>query len=323
MSIHKIAKIMNRDWRTIQREIARGTRVQRNSDLTEKKVYLADAGERTARENDSVKGRTLKIGHCHKLAEFVTEKIVEEKYSPYAAIEAAKRETEPFEVMICFKTLYNYIAAEVFVGLTNKDLPVKKNRKASTYKRVRRVALNNLEGRSIEERPVEVADREEEGHWEMDCVVGASGTKACLLVLTERKSRQELIFKMSEKTQANVLAVIKRLERKYGAAFKERFKTITMDNGAEFLDSKGLEGSAFQENTARTAVYYAHPYSAYERGSNENANRIIRRFIPKGCDIGTYSDEDVARVQHWMNHYPRRLFIGKSAYDIANFFVAA
>ena len=148
----------------------------------------------------------------------------------------------------------------------------------------------------------------------MDCVVGTG--RACLLVLTERHSRMQRIFKMPAKTQANVVAVLNRLERKHKGAFSRLFKTITVDNGGEFLDAFGMEASCRKTNAKRTTVYYAHPYSAWERGSNENANRLIRRFVPKGTDIGKLSKQDVARIEYWMNHYPRRLFGYRSAFSV-------
>ena len=93
--------------------------------------------------------------------------------------------------------------------------------------------------------------------------------------------------------------------------FKETFKTISCDNGTEFSDTTGIETSI--DNTRRTTVYYCHPYCAFERGSNENQNRMIRRFIPKGSDISQYTDEYIAYVQNWINSYPRRLFNGLSS----------
>lgn len=116
-------------------------------------------------------------------------------------------------------------------------MAIKKTRKKRKYRKIRSVALNNSKGRSIEERPPDIEKREEYGHREMDCVVGKR--RACLLVLTERKSRRQLIFKMPGKTQGNVKAVLDRLERRHKGKFKELFKSITMDNGCEFLDMAG------------------------------------------------------------------------------------
>jgi len=220
-----------------------------------------------------------------------------------------------FAVSLCTKTVYNMIDRGDFLNLTNKNLPVQRNRKKRSYKPVRKVALNNIRGRSIEERPLEVENRTEYGHWEMDCVVGKG--KACLLVLTERKHREELIIKLPSKTQACVIAALNMLEKRYKREFAKTFKSITMDNGSEFLDTQGLETSILKPGTKRTTCYYAHPYSAWERGSNENQNKLIRRFIPKGANIDAFSKKDILRIQNWMNNYPRRILNFKTPLQLA------
>ena len=151
----------------------------------------------------------------------------------------------------------------------------------------------------------------------MDTVVGGKGTTACLLVLTERYSRTELIYLLKNRTQECVLAVFDRLERKYKSNFNKVFESITCDNGGEFLDSEGLERSCLHGNK-RTAIYYAHPYSSWERGSNENANKLIRKFIKKGEDIGKLPVAYIKRVEKWINNYPRRIFAYKTANDVRN-----
>jgi IS30 family transposase len=311
----EIGKQLGRDRRTIEREIAQGMTLQRNSDLTEKIVYLADAGQRVHDEKAANKGRGLKIGHDHKLAEYIEEKIGKERMSPDAVIGEIKAKELNFETSICTKTVYNYLDKGIFLGISNKDLPVKRNRRKHKYRKTRTVALNNIKGRSIDERPDKIELREELGHWEMDCVVGKQGTKACLLVLTERRSRNELIFKLKAKKQEYVIAEIDKLERKYKGRFNKIFKTITMDNGGEFLDWKAIERSCINEKQ-RTICYYAHPYSAWERGSNENNNKLIRRFVPKGTNIEKLTKQDIKRIEHWINNYPRRMFGYKSANDI-------
>jgi IS30 family transposase len=203
-----------------------------------------------------------------------------------------------------------------FLNISNKDLPVKKDGPKRKYRKRRSVALNNLRGRSIEERPEEIESREEPGHWEMDSVVGCG--KECLLVMTERKSRRELIFKLPGKEQKYVIGVLDQLERRHKGKFREIFKSITTDNGGEFLDSEGMERSCLKDGGKRTTRYYAHPYSSWERGSNENANKLIRRFIPKGVDFGKYTHKDIRRIENWMNNYPRRIFGYKTANDIYN-----
>lgn len=97
----------------------------------------------------------------------------------------------------------------------------------------------------------------------------------------------------------------------------EVFRSITVDNGSEFLNSADLERSVRSLGIQRTRIYYAHPFSAWERGSNENANKLIRRFIPKGTDIGKLKQKDIQRIEYWMNNYPRRIHGYKSANDMA------
>ena len=317
MSPFDIAKRLGRHVRTIEREIKRGTVRLLNSDLNYRKEYCADAGQRVYEENSKNKGPGLKIGKDHKLAKHIEKKIIKHKYSPDAVIGEIRVKGLKFETSICTKTLYNYIDQGVFANITNKDLPVKKNGKKGTYRKVK-IAHRNLKGTSIEERPAEIEKREEYGHWEMDCVEGKKGkSKAALLVLSERKRREQIIYKMRDTTQESVIKVLDTLERRYGRHFKEKFKTITVDNGSEFLNFKDMERSIQKPGKQRTKIYYAHPYSSWERGTNENSNRLIRRFIPKGTDIGKVSEARIKYIETWMNNYPRRIFGYKSANDLA------
>jgi len=313
----EIAQRMGKSIRTIEREIAKGKVRLLNSELNYREEYCADAGQRIYEENGRNKGSGLKIGRDHKLVKYIENKIIKEKYSPDAVIGEIEEKGIKFETKISTKTLYNYIdRGDVFLNLTNKDLPVKKERKKRDYKKIK-IPHKNLRGTSIEERPPEVDNREVYGHWEMDCVVGKrEGGGAVLLVLSERSRREEIIIKMPDKTQESVIKVLDRLERKYGSGFKEKFKTITMDNGSEFLDYKGIERSVNKGTSKRVTTYYAHPYSSWERGTNENINKLIRRFIPKGTDISKISRARIKYIENWINNYPRKMFGYKSVNDM-------
>lgn len=180
--------------------------------------------------------------------------------------------------------------------------------KKTKIKRKRvKIAKRPPRGDSIEKRPLSVLSREEFGHWEMDCVEGKKGTKKTLLVFTERKTRLELIRIMSEKTSKNVVKALDRLEQKFGAeTFSHIFKSITVDNGSEFENVEGIERST--HGGTRTKVYYCHPYSGWERGSNENQNKLIRRHYPKGCDFTHTTAAEIQKVEDWINNYPRKMF---------------
>ena len=132
------------------------------------------------------------------------------------------------------------------------------------------------------------------------------------MVLSERVTRKELVFKIPSKSQVAVVNILDKLERKIGKDFAETFKTITCDNGCENLDFEGIESSV-RNKWKRTKVYYAHPYSSWERGTNENTNRIIRRFVPKGVDISALFVKQIMQIQNWINNYPRKILGGFSA----------
>lgn len=145
--------------------------------------------------------------------------------------------------------------------------------------------------------------RQSFGHWEMDCLCGP--TKEVWLMLTERLTRYEIIFQMRNQKAESVVHCLNRLEYKYGKLFRKVFKTITVDNGSEFSDFDGIQRSIYKGK--RTTVYYCHPYSSYERGTNERINREVRRLVPKGTDLSKYCENDVSAVQKWVNNYPRQV----------------
>lgn len=303
----EVAEYLHVHRSTIYREIKRGEYTHRNSDYTEETRYSSDLGQKNHDWNAQGKGRNIKIGNDRPLAEYIEEKIIEDKYSPEAALAAAAESDIEFTTSISVRTLYRYIDKGIFLKLTNKDLPVKGKRKKHN-KRVK-VQKRASAGESIENRPDEVKNREIFGHWEMDTVKGKQGvTKSCMLVLTERKTRDEIIVKLPDQKAASVVEAIDRLERKWGDMFTKVFRSITVDNGVEFSDYEGLERSVLHEGEKRTFTFYCHPYSSWERGSNENNNRLIRRHIPKGEDFDEKQDRDIEYIENWINNYPRGIF---------------
>ena len=222
-----------------------------------------------------------------------------------------------FDTIICEATLYSYIKKGVFLSLEAVHLPCKGKQKRS-YKRVKRTkkAGRKSAGKSIEKRSPEVDKRETVGHWEMDCVEGKKKTKETLLVLSERKARKEIIIKMKDQTAGSVVAALDRLERRYGSLFSKVFQTITVDNGSEFADVEGLERSCLRKGQDRTQVFYCHPYSSHERGTNENINVMIRRWFPKGTDFGKVTVKAIQAVEDWLNAYPREIHGFRTADDI-------
>ena len=249
-------------------------------------VYCAETAERKYQENLRAKGPDIKLGNDHELANYIQGKIADDGYSPEAALHKIKEDGLTFSVTLSKWTVYKYINDGVFLRVTNKSLPMGGRRKTE-HKKVQ--AARVPKGESIEDRPVEVETREEPFHWEMDSVLSTKegGSKKRFLTMTERTSRADLMFLIPD-------------------------GTITVDNGSEFQDWEGMTRAVTEEG-ARTHIYYCHPYSAFERGSNENGNRMIRRKVPKGTDFTGITEADTLRVQRWVNEYPRGILDGRCA----------
>lgn len=310
----EIAKLLNKSVRTIQREIKRGLVENVTTLLEIKYVYSADVSEQKYRYNMTAKGPNVKLDANYKLVEYIENGIKKEKKSPEILVAEIKRKKEEFGDIVCAKTIRNCIHKRI-LNLTEKDMIYKKEFKE---KNKNKTHFDKVPAeKSIDFRPKEANDRSEYGHWEGDLVVGKDGKGAALLTFTERMTREEIIFKVPSKHAINVAKALDKLERKYKSKFKNKFKTITFDNGGEFRDYKALEKSYDKrKKEPRVQVYYAHPYRSGERGSNENANRLIRRFIPKGIVITDISEEFIQQVEDWINNLLRPMFGYKSSLEM-------
>lgn len=147
-------------------------------------------------------------------------------------------------------------------------------------------------GKSIDERPDYINNRTETGHFEIDTVILTREKNQCLLTMTDRKSRYEIIRLIEDKTSKSVNEALTILIKEY------EVKSLTADNGTEF--------AKLSEVICEDNIYYAHPYCSQERGSNENHNRLIRRHLPKGTKNTTSTE--VAKIELWINRYPKRMF---------------
>jgi len=315
-----IALLLGRSRRTIERELKRGEVEHKQSDLRMKTVYNAEHAQIDHGMNGFVKGPQMKIDKNRKIEKFI-RKGIEKKSSPAVIAMRLKNKGEHWSVSA--KTIYNYIDKKEIRGITNDDLWEKTLRSKGKRRKVR-VLKTHPRRNSIEKRPDEVEDRKVFGHWEIDLVVGPqTGSKPALLTLVERKTRQCIIRKLQDKTQDSVIAAIDSLERKMGATkFRRVFKSVTADNGSEFLDVDRMETSCLSKKK-RFDMYYAHPYASYERGTNENTNRIIRRFIAKGSDIAKITHKKIAWVEQWINNYPRKIIGFKTSEEYFNMEITA
>ena len=160
-------------------------------------------------------------------------------------------------------------------------------------------------------RPIDIDNRKEFGHWEIDTVIGEkSKDDNVLLTIVERKTRYSMIIKAVAKTAPAVTDALNRVRNLFGEQFSQVFKSITSDNGSEFADLSTIESET------NTKIYFTHPYSSFEKGTNERHNGLIRRFIQKGKRISDYSCDDIAFIEDWMNTLPRRILKYKTPEEL-------
>ena len=250
-------------------------------------------------ENRSHSCRTYEALEKRPFLRYVEKHFREDRWSLDACVGRALEEGSfDRSEILCTKTLYHYVDFGL-LNIKSIDLPQKlsRNTKIHQDKENKRVL-----GRSIEERPEEVDTREEFGHWETDLVIGKkSENDEVLLTLLERKTRDFFIIRLPDKSADSVLEAFQKMQTELGDSFSKVFHTITTDNGSEFARLTELETGT------STKVYFTHPYTSCEKGSIENHNGLLRRFIPKGKRISDYSEDDILAVELWANSLPRRI----------------
>ncbi len=180
------------------------------------------------------------------------------------------------EEIVCTKTLYNYVSLGLLNPIKNIDLPLKVRRKNFSSK-VR--AHKKKLGRSIEERDKKINDRADFGHLECDLIVGNISDDDVILNIVERKTRYSFAYKLPNKKVSSTMKAFDDFKNLFGENFEKVFHTITTVGGYEFSSLADLE------KASKILVYFAHPYSSWEKGSVENLNGLFQRFIPKSKSI--------------------------------------
>lgn len=310
LSKRKIAELLGVNLSTVYREIKRGECEQRKKvydiygdfkGYQTYTIYSADIAENKYRLNMTSKGAPLKIGNDFDFIRYVEKRVLVDGIAPCAVVGEIKR-NKPCKTVISKTTMYRYIEMGIFFNLSMRNCPMGQRKKQYRKATVKRPP----KGTSIEKRPLEIFARDTFGHWEMDCVCSKQGATSALLVFSERLTRYEIIMRMPNKKTETVVRCVNKLEKRYGKLFRKIFKSITVDNGVEFSDFAGLEKSIY--GGKRLSVYYCHPYTSCERGTNERINRDIRRKFPKGTDFAVISDKAVQACENWVNDYPREIF---------------
>lgn len=293
-SPYRIAKHLGRAYNTIKNEIARGTVYLYNGKVAR---YKAKAGEQQYKDNRRNSRRQYKRLAVSSFINYVEEWFAKGWSLDASVGKALKSGKFHGGQIVCTKTLYNYVDNGL-IGIKNIDLPekLKRNTKKEKVRKHKRVL-----GDSIELRPESVGLREEFGHWEVDTVLGSKyEDEPCTVTMTERKTRNSIWIKAASHTADAVQEAIQSIMDYFGIKASTVFKSVTGDNGSEFARLAELASQG-------TSVYFTHPYSSWEKGTNECHNRLLRRFIPKGVSMAGYSAEDIAYMADWANTLPRKI----------------
>jgi IS30 family transposase len=197
------------------------------------------------------------------------------------------------------EAIYRHIYTRPQASLNKKliKLLVRKKTRRRPSKKRRGTGRKTLNQVSIEHRPEHIDLREEVGHWEGDLVIGKNN-KSAIGTIVERKTRFTLILKLNSKKAEEVVEIFSKILNQLNDEFK---KSMTYDNG--------IEMAIHEKITKKTdlKIYFAHPYSSWERGTNENTNGLIRRYLPKGTNFNEISENQLQIIQQKLNNRPRKI----------------
>lgn len=303
-----IAKKLGVDRTTIWRELKNRIKSKiniRSGKITNKPYNVEDA-QYDADYKRAFSKAVYLVEQYPKLAEFIDEKILKDKWAPDVIsgyIESHELYLQDGFTSISTTTIYRAIHYHLLKSTKDDTRRMNKfNKEKDCYQSEKKVS-ESKKGNSIDLRPDVINNRERFGDWELDTVVSTSkGKHQCLMTLTDRKIRFEIIVRLEGKTKDEVINKIRKIKSIIKDNLNDIIKSISTDNGSEFSAWKEIQ------EILNTTVYFCHPYASYEKGTNEKHNGIIRYFIPKGELIENYSNKDIENIANWMNNYPRKIF---------------
>ena len=292
-TICMIATLLDRDKSNVSRHINNPNNID---EFVVRRKWIKRFSAAKAIENQEEKkrgrGRIPKVAKDKMLRQFLEEVIKKKKWSPKTALGYAKKKGIIFEESISVKTIYNSIyRGDITVNLF--DLWLKLRRNPSKEKVIRE--WKRILGKKISERP-DISNREEFGHWEIDTMFWGKGFS--ILVIVERKTRLCKIIKLKEHTSKEVNEKLESL--------KLPIKTLTADNGMEF--SKLIE--IYEE------TFFTHPYSSWEKGSVENLNGLIRRYLPRTTNPDRITESILREIENEINNLPREILDYSTAREL-------
>ena len=306
LSLICIAKLLGKDKGTISREVSR--------DGMDRFSYRAYKAHRHAKKEKKKQGRKRKIDNNPRLKRFIFEKL-KLCWSPdQIAKELKSVYSEDENMQVSHETIYSYIYV-LPRGSLKKELLLYlrqqkkyKRRKGKNQSRIEEKRGKIPEMISIDERPKEVEDRIISGHWEGDLILG-KWKRSALGTIVERTTRTVILVPLANKDAESVRKSFAREMKKLPSEMK---LSLTYDQGKEMTQHK-----LFTKDT-KIKVYFAHPGSPWERGTNENTNGLIRQFFPKGTEFDKVSRKKIKYVQDLLNGRPRRALNYQKPYEVFN-----
>jgi IS30 family transposase len=293
-SVNEIAIELGRHRSTVHRELKRNTVAGK---------YIGKKAQHKAyvRRKYS-KYQSMCIVKDMKLRQYIETKLLIEDWSPEQI--AGRLAHESGLEKVSTPSIYKYIRSVYGRQLEYELQLAKQKRKKKCQQKV-----TKLEDRIfIDKRPEAANIRAQYGHWEGDFIVsGKQYGNTSLLVLHERVSRYTFIRKIDARTVQNVEDVISKAVKQLGS-----FKSLTLDNDIAFKRHIKLT------ELLKAPVYFCQPYHSWEKGGVENVNRLIRRYIPKGCDISKYSDDEITKIEQKINNLPRKILDFQTAQETIN-----
>jgi len=294
-SIGQIASTLNRARSTISREL------RRNKGPVS--PYWYDWAQQYADERKKIPRHEKRKSH-QPLYDLVMQNI-RKGLSPELLSGRLKREQRSDKMRVSPETIYQWLFADARTG---GDAYLSLPRHHKRRRKQRRSERRRLfEGRVyISLRPKIVTDKRRFGDWESDTMEGGK-SKGGLATHVERKSRYLVAGKLVDKRSATFMNVSSSLFKYFPSKL---LQTFTVDNGSEFAQFKILEQST------KSKVYFADPYSPWQRGLNENTNGLLRRFFPKGCNFHQIGDDTIRQAVEKLNHRPRKCLNFRTPYEV-------
>ena len=302
-SLNQIARLLGRQTSTVSREVLTGS--------CNKYTYRAGKAQRRAERNCRERKKSKqKLSLNLSLKQYIHEKL-KLKWSP-AQIAKELKKDYPLDMTmrVAPETIYTYLYVLPRGSLKKELLSCLRQNRKRRHQQSRGVKMERKieDMLSIEERPREVENRTIPGHWEGDLIIGKYNRSA-LGTLVERTTRTTVLVPIKNREAETVARAFAKEAKKLPKQMK---LSMTYDQGREMAEHK-----LFTKLTG-IKVYFAHPKSPWERGTNENTNGLIRQFFPKGTDFNKVSRREVKRAQDLLNGRPRAALNFQKPYEVFN-----